>query len=267
MASSSYARGGNATNQGIVNDMQSQQNMPAEDYLERQNVGTHLKESISLLLENRPENPIQFLAEHFKNLQQTPANLGGIGANVPSANGVVASSVNIMRAYRLLTLNRVDIKSFQDNVFHAYTLLEKDHGSSGIKGFDFNKIVRMLCIEYPPEIVKGMTQLLDKRGEENVDFDEFLCGIRTIFMYCSFFEEMEQLFKHLDFHKQNKIQRDDLVQACAKLRSPEINHDLRIPDSLLLERLGNSMNFEEDGMLNYKEFQNLVFRSTLEDLE
>ena len=53
----------------MANDPQSQQNMPPEDYLERQNVGTHLKEAISLLLENRPENPIQFLAEHFRNLQ------------------------------------------------------------------------------------------------------------------------------------------------------------------------------------------------------
>ncbi len=118
---------------------------------------------------------------------------------MPSANGVVASSVNILRAFRLITLNRIDMKSFQDNVFHAYTLLEKDHGSSGIKGFDFIKIVKMLCLEYPPEILKGILALLDKREEENVDFDEFLCGIRTIFMYSSFFEEMETLFKHLDF--------------------------------------------------------------------
>ena len=173
---------------------------------------------------------------------------------MPSANGVVASSVNIMRAYRLITLNRVDIKSFQDNVFHAYTLLEKDHGSSGIKGFDFIKIIKMLCLEYPPEIVKGILGLLDKRGEENVDFDEFLCGIRTIFMYSSFFEEMETLFKHLDFNKQGKLQKDDLIQACAKLRGNDIQHDLRIPDSSVLERLSNTMNFEEDGMLNYNEF-------------
>jgi hypothetical protein len=32
--------------------------MQPEDYLEKQNVGTHLKEAISLLLENRPDNPI-----------------------------------------------------------------------------------------------------------------------------------------------------------------------------------------------------------------
>ena len=35
--------------------------------------------------------------------------------------------------------------------------------------------------------------------EENVDFDEFLCGIRTTLMFQSFFEEMETIFKHLDY--------------------------------------------------------------------
>ena len=264
MASSQFARAGVA-NQQNSNDLQSQQNMNPEDYLERQNVGTHLKEAISLLLENRPENPIQFLAEHFKNLQQTPANLGGLGANVPSANGVVASSINIMRAYRLITLNRVDMKSFQDNVFHAYTLLEKDHGSSGIKGFDFIKLAKMLCLEYPPEILKGILALLDKREEENVDFDEFLCGIRTIFMYSSYFEEMETVFKHLDFTKAGKIKKDDLITGCNKLRHPDLSHDQRIPDGSMVERLYNSLSVEEDGFLNYNEFQTLVFKCTLEE--
>ena len=112
----------------------------------------------------------------------------------------------------------------------------------------------MLCLEYPPEILKGILALLDKREEENVDFDEFLCGIRTIFMYSSFFEEMETLFKHLDFTKTAKIKKDNLVQACAKLRNPELSHELRIPDGFVIERLYNQMNVEDDGFLNYNEF-------------
>lgn len=222
--------------------------MPPEDYLEKQNVGVHLKEAISMLLENRPENPIQFLAEHFRNLQQTPANLGGLGANVPSANGVVASNVNILRAYRLITLNKVDMKSFSDNVFQAYTMLEKDHGSSGIKGFDFIKIAKMLCVEYPPEILKGILTLIDKREEENVDFDEFLCGIRTIVMYGSYFEEMETLFKHLDFQETGKIKKSDLVESCNKLRGTEAgNHDLRIPEGSDVDSVYENMTVEDEG--------------------
>ena len=240
--------------------------MPPEDYLDKQNVGVHLKEAISMLLENRPENPIQFLAEHFRNLQQTPANLGGLGANVPSANGVVASNVNILRAYRLITLNKCDIKSFSDNVFQAYTMLEKDHGSSGIKGFDFIKITKMLCIEYPPEILRCMLALINKREEENVDFDEFLCGIRIITNYGSYFEEMETLFKHLDYQKTGKIKKADLIESCNKLRSPDAaGHDLRIPEGSDLEAVFQDMTVEEEGCVNYDEFQIASFKASLEN--
>ena len=64
-----------------------------------------------------------------------------------------------------------------------------------------------------------------------------------------------------------KIAKDDMVQACAKLRHPELSHDLRIPDSSVIERLYNSMTVEEDGFINYNEFQTLVFKSTLEDAD
>ena len=70
MATTSYVRAGAAASntQNVTNDSISAQNMPPEDYLDKQNVGVHLKEAISLMLENRPENPIMFLAEHFRNL-------------------------------------------------------------------------------------------------------------------------------------------------------------------------------------------------------
>jgi hypothetical protein len=48
---------------------QNLSNTQPEEYLEKQQVAVQLKEAISLLLENRPENPIAFLAEHFKNMQ------------------------------------------------------------------------------------------------------------------------------------------------------------------------------------------------------
>ena len=109
-------------------------------------------------------------------------------------------------------------------------MLEKDHGSSGIKGFDLIKLTKMLCLEYPPDILKGILSLIDKREEENVDFDEFLCGIRTTLMFQSFFEEMETIYKHLDYKRTGKVSKDDLVDACNKLASNEIDkHELRVP--------------------------------------
>lgn len=66
----------------------------------------------------------------------------------------------------------------------------------------------MLCIDYPAEILHGILRLLDKREEENVEFDEFLCGIKTILTFDNFFEEMEGLFKYLDSKQQGKIKKD-----------------------------------------------------------
>jgi len=65
-------------------------------------VGNYLKEAITVLLENRPENPIQFLADHFRNIHHTShAN------QIPvQPNGIVASGHNIMKAYRLLVQNK-----------------------------------------------------------------------------------------------------------------------------------------------------------------
>ena len=145
-------------------------------------------------------------------------------------------------------------------------MLEKDHGSSGIKGFDFIKITKMLLLEYPPEILKGILTLLDKKEEENVDFDEFLCGIRTTLMFQSFFEEMETIYKHLDYKRTGKVSKDDLVDACNKLASNEIDkHELRVPQGEDLNRIYNTMKVTEDGMLNYDEFQILVFKAITED--
>lgn len=69
---------------------------------------------------------------------------------VTATNGqqVNVLNSNILKAYRLLTLNKYEAKSFSDNVFAAYTMIEKDHasmnttatGNTGIKGNDLIKL-------------------------------------------------------------------------------------------------------------------------------
>jgi len=133
---------------------------------------------------------------------------------------------NILKAYRLITLNKYDAKSFSDNVFTAYMMIEKDHNNvnptsganTGIKGNDLIKLTQMLCIDYPNEILNGILKLIDKKEEENVDFDEFLNAIKTIMLYDTYFEEMEPLFKYLDSKKTGKISKARLVESVGKLR-------------------------------------------------
>jgi Ca2+-binding EF-hand superfamily protein len=180
-----------------------------------------------------------------------------------------------MKAYRLLILNKQgvlhnDQKSFSDNVFQAYQLLEKEHGSCGIKGFDLSKIARMLCIEYPQPVTQGILQLLDKREDENCDFEEFLSAVRTILLYDSFFEEMESIFRHIDHAKTGKIRMSDLSEALTKLRSSEVQslHELRVPEARDVEqsykRQQNMGNIETTNQMTQAEFLHVMFRTTLD---
>lgn len=181
-----------------------------------------------------------------------------------------------MKAYRLLILNKQgvlhnDQKSFSDNVFQAYQLLEKEHGSCGIKGFDLSKIARMLCIDYPQPVTQGILQLLDKREDENCDFEEFLQAVRTILLYDSFFEEMDTIFRHIDSNKTGKIRLSDLSEAFTKLRQPDVQpmHELRVPEAhdveAVYKRMHNQGNIEQQGYMTQAEFQQLMFRTTQEE--
>ena len=163
----------------------------------------------------------------------------------------------------MITLNKYDSKSFSDNVFQAYTLIEKDHGNSGVKGIDFIKLAQMLCIDYPAEILHGILRLLDKREEENVEFDEFLCGIKTILMFDNYFEEMEQLFRYLDVTKVGKIKKDDLVFSVKKVNQQR--SELRVPTAEDVEMVYTQIDVTEDGVLNYDEYLILLFKTALDN--
>jgi Ca2+-binding EF-hand superfamily protein len=163
----------------------------------------------------------------------------------------------------LITLNKYDSKSFSDNVFQAYTLIEKDHGNAGVKGIDFIKLAQMLCIDYPAEILHGILRLLDKREEENVEFDEFLCGIKTILVFDNYFEEMEQLFRYLDVTKVGKIKKDDLVFAVKKINQQR--SELRVPTVEDVEMVYTQIEVTEEGVLNYDEYLILLFKTALDN--
>lgn len=132
----------------------------------------------------------------------------------------------------------------------------------------------MLCIYYPSEILQGILKMLDKKEEENVDFDEFLNGVRIVMLYDNYFDEMEGLFKYLDSKKQGKIKIGDLLDAITKLKTMQGQKsdddkskcELRVPQEDDMEQVYNSMMVEEDGYLNYDEYLIVLFKVTQEGL-
>lgn len=136
----------------------------------------------------------------------------------------------------------------------------------------------MLCIQYPSDIFNGIVKLLDKKDEENVEFDEFLNAIKTIMLFDNYFEEMEGLFKYLDQKKIGKIKKSELIESIGKLRQTQYGNDvddkgvvikceLKVPNEDDLESVMASMILEEEGLLNYDEYLIALFRVTQDGLE
>jgi Ca2+-binding EF-hand superfamily protein len=80
----------------------------------------------------------------------------------------------------------------------------------------------MLTVDYPAEVVNGILSQLYKREEENVEFEEFLNGVKTVLLYDNYFEEMEGLFRHLDKKNLGMVHKDNLIEAIRKLRTDKI---------------------------------------------
>ncbi len=80
----------------------------------------------------------------------------------------------MMKAYKLISYNKVDDKSFTNNAFQAFQLLEiRRHGttpSSGIRGSDFRKLISMVMVEYPDEVIKVLVSLTSIRDSETLCF-------------------------------------------------------------------------------------------------
>ena len=105
--------------------------------------------------------------------------------------------------------------------------------------------------------------MLDKKEEENVDFDEFLNGVRIIMLYDNYFDEMESLFRYLDQKKVGKIKKNDLIDSVGKLRvaidkssegEDKPKCELRVPNEDDIENVYSAMIVEEEGFLNYDEY-------------
>ena len=109
---------------------------------------------------------------------------------------------------------------------------------------------------------------MDKRDEENVDFDEFLTAIRTILMFDNFFEEMDSVFKHLDGMKVGRVRITELIESLTKLTSNEVSsqHELRVPPpseiDMAYRKLASLGQIETSGFLNSREWLTVLFSCT-----
>ena len=141
----------------------------AQDYFSLQNkfemlgLTAYMKDVVALLLENRPEDPVAFVAEYFQNASR---------GNPP-----------LSRSYNWIRLSDRSRMSFMDNLVTAYNTLDSSTGAPGLTGKQFNKLLKSLCVDFPVDVVQGIMMLLGKGSSDIVDFPAFYAGVNACLLY------------------------------------------------------------------------------------
>lgn len=133
-------------------------------------VTAYIKDVMTLLVENRPANPIEFMADYFRN----------------AANGTDP----LTRAHRMVRLTDPRQPAFQDNLVTAFTILRANEPSQqGISGREYGRLLRLLSADLPVEVVDPIFQALGKTYIDSIEFPSFCSGIKQ----CLSFEELLQI--------------------------------------------------------------------------
>ena len=85
--------------------------MTPQEYLDRYSVSPYMKDLLTVLLENRPEHPIEFIADYF----------------TCAVNGAAP----IFRSYRYIRLTQRNRLAFMDNLAQAYTIMTRSSETPG----------------------------------------------------------------------------------------------------------------------------------------
>lgn len=133
------------------------------------------------MLENRPECPIDFMAEYFRNAKE--------------------GSTPLQRSYRYIRLTRHNREAFMGNLLSAYRSMHANRtrglvAGAGITKESYVRLLKLVCIDFPVDVIDAVFKVIDSRSS-TMSFRTFCCGIYTCLVYEDFFERVEWLFKTL----------------------------------------------------------------------
>eukprot|EP00343_Euplotes_focardii_P005863 CAMPEP_0205813684 /NCGR_PEP_ID=MMETSP0205-20121125/18406_1 /ASSEMBLY_ACC=CAM_ASM_000278 /TAXON_ID=36767 /ORGANISM="Euplotes focardii, Strain TN1" /LENGTH=123 /DNA_ID=CAMNT_0053096145 /DNA_START=284 /DNA_END=652 /DNA_ORIENTATION=+ len=104
-----------------------------------------------------------------------------------------------------------------------------------------------------------------------LDFNQFEALIRTINMFQVYLDELEGIFRHLDYQNTGKVLKEDLFTAISKLET--VNElktsdegQLKLPTAREFEMVSEGIDQKELDYFTYEEFLHILMNvSNLED--
>eukprot|EP00050_Salpingoeca_kvevrii_P007895 m.299349 g.299349 ORF g.299349 m.299349 type:complete len:239 (-) comp14108_c0_seq1:309-1025(-) len=154
------------------------------DFLARAQIGEHLNEVLTHVLELRPPNPVEFIAEHFESL--------------------LSRQAPIKQAYKLVRFVHYEQPVFPKQLHRAFMLLSAENsgastsGRQCVVGSHLNQLLGLICSEFSPQASDILLQRFSKRKHEIVRYSTFRAAILACLMYEDFVDRAEGLFQSVE---------------------------------------------------------------------
>ena len=133
----------------------------------------YLKDAVALVLENRPDDPVAFIAEYLRR--------------------VLHGASPVARAHQYLTLSPHHRDAFVDNAVVAHDVLGAASGPRGVvTGAQHAALLERLCEDFPPETRRVTVDAFARAPDDAVDFFEFLGGAKTCRAMAVLLEELDE---------------------------------------------------------------------------
>lgn len=158
------------------------------EYLDRSHVGKWVRDALSKIIANRPEDPIQFLASYFESIRE--------------------KGNRVARAHQILILTHHSRLAFEDNVATAYQILSTPSSSKhsfGLTGSAYRELLRKILRFVPETIEDDIMKKISPRDHEFIPLDIFHHGVLTAFVLIDFLQQSEGLYECLDSHSTGQV--------------------------------------------------------------
>ena len=185
-------------------------------FVERCGAGIAFRDAMSKIIENRPADPISFLADYFHNLS--------------------TREDGIKRAIQEIRLTEYGKQAFAANLVNAYEILANDNTSNAVVGKQMCALIDLLLEDIEVPIRKVVRKKVACRDYEAIPFDVFRSIVIACICTSPFLAEGRQLFATLDFHKQGCVESatcDALLGHLSKCVSRTSGENERTPAVML----------------------------------
>ncbi|XP_033126345.1 tubulin polyglutamylase complex subunit 1-like [Anneissia japonica] len=190
-----------------------------------------MRNALTKLLENQPDDALGFLAQYFENLDN--------------------KSSRIRYAYQELTLSHYSQVTFESNALSAYDILFSGSAQKkgrSLYGSAFHDLLNLICKDIPSPLVERLMKKICCRDYEVVSFQTFYSGVLACFVIIEYIYETTNLYKVMDASGNNSVNRylctSALKQLADSLAIPSASqtHMLEAGSMLSSDELGKAMN-------------------------